>query len=179
MCFSYKTIFIGLLSIILGCSHTEKVAQSCQEVDWYEIGRQDGTKGLEVVSRTPVKVTCTDSDQSLAEAIYNNGFDAGVVQFCSPENGFELGKNKREIKNVCPTMLKSAFQERYNQGQRFAELTLQSQELNRKIKTLDVIINNHGLETATRDLLKSEKIEISLQLKNIQTELQTLNNFVN
>lgn len=172
-------LFSVLLFTILGCTHTEKLAQSCQEIDWYEIGRQNGTKGLELANLKPVRVICKDSDQSLAEALYYNGFDAGVVQYCTPENGFELGRNNREIKNVCPVMLNAAFQKRYYQGRRFAELTRQSQELNKKMQNLETTINNHSIETAKRDLLSTEKIELSLKLKNIQDELQSLNTSIN
>src|SRR5262245_5768070 len=68
------TTFVALITLFFtACSTAPK---PCQELDWYEIGRQDGSRGISDNNRRTIGVVCPSSDESMAEALYNNGFDA-------------------------------------------------------------------------------------------------------
>ncbi|OFZ19170.1 MAG: hypothetical protein A2Z20_02280 [Bdellovibrionales bacterium RBG_16_40_8] len=98
-----NVLFVWLTSLLfIACAHT--TSNRCQELDWYEIGRQDGANGLESLARRQVKTICQNSDQSLSEALYHNGFDAGVAQFCTTKKGFELGRTGAKLVEVCPVL---------------------------------------------------------------------------
>jgi hypothetical protein len=106
---------------IIGCGTTPN--ERCQEVDWYEIGRTDGTKGIFKNQRRDIKVQCKDSDVSLAEAFYNNGFDTGMTDSCLPKNGFELGKLSRKVDaDNCPPVLRDKFNVAYKIGLKYSEI---------------------------------------------------------
>lgn len=174
-------IFLCLVAVgfLTACSHTKEQSQVCQELDWYEIGRQDGTKGLNLAESKKVHTFCEGSDQSLAEALYYNGYDAGAAQYCTAENGYELGRTGQKMNAICPPMIKSEFEKSYAQGARYANLTKENLEIERKLKTIEVTLQNQTLEAARLELLKNEKITLAEKKKALESELQALRESVN
>ena len=164
---------LAFAGFINSCASTGN--EVCQEVDWYEIGRKDGLKGLNGNGRSPVKVQCSDSDLSLSEAFYNNGFDAGVAQSCSPAYGFELGKTNRPINaSVCPPLMREPFQAAYGRGQRYSELEAISRDNRMRLGRLDQRIQDKSIDTLRRGLLKAEQLELQEKSKEIDRELASL-----
>lgn len=175
MKFNSLILISVLTAFLFGCSSSTKKAQTCQELDWYEIGRQDGTKGLDLTQHKKVRVVCIDSDQSLAEALYYNGFDSGAAQYCSPENGFELGRRGQKINDICPPMLKEAFNKKYNQGMRAATLTKQSLEIDKQLKSIQLSMDDHSVDNAKKELLAAEKIQLTEKKQAVEFELRAIN----
>ncbi len=158
----------------IACGHTDKPAANCQELDWYEIGRRDGSKGLDFAGHKEVKTVCAQSDHSTQEALYNNGFDSGIAQFCSPENAFEIGRSGQKLNNICPPMLKAAFAKRYEEGRRVEELTKMNHEIDRKLRYIDLNLSDRTVELARQELLKNEKLVLVAKKKSLESELQAL-----
>jgi Protein of unknown function (DUF2799) len=173
---AYKVLlvtgFVALITLFFtACSSTPK---PCQELDWYEIGRQDGSRGLADNSRRTIGVACPASDESMAEALYNNGFDAGASQYCTRANGFELGRTNTIVADICPPLLKEFFAKGYAQGKRFNDLQKQKSELDRRIEALDDALEDKSIEIVKRGLASGEKIELEARARSIATEIESL-----
>ena len=168
-------VFSAVVLLFAACTHTQHTASGgCQELDWYELGRQDGTQGSQATRRS-VAAVCDESDQSLSEALYNNGFDAGVSQYCAPQNGFELGRSGQPIvAGVCPNLQQEEFVQRYEQGQRFTRLEKQSQDIERRIQSLESHLSNKSVELTRRGLLNGEKIQLQEKKKMLDAELNAI-----
>lgn len=166
------TAFVALITLFFtACSSTPK---PCQELDWYEIGRQDGARGMTDNHRRTIGVACPSSDESMAEALYNNGFDAGAAQYCTRENGFELGRMGTNVSDICPPLLKEYFTKGYAQGRRFSELQKIKSELDRRIEAIDEALDDKSVEIAKRGLASGEKIELEAKSNAISQELESL-----
>src|SRR6185312_3631545 len=87
---------LPLLALVLaglGCTsapkvETEKTA-SCETVDWYELGRRDGSQGTPTNKLSNRQKECAKAASPDWETIYTNGRNAGLVEFCDPKNGYE------------------------------------------------------------------------------------------
>jgi len=177
------SIFFSLLviggagTLLTSCASTSP--DNCQELDWYEIGRRDANKGAKS-QRNPVKVVCESSDNSLAEALYHNGFDAGAAQFCDAKNAFQLGrqglKDGASIANeICPVLMREEFAKQYHRGIRLSQLQETKQNLNRRLASIEASLEDTSLERVHRGLLKGEKLEIETKRKNLEAQISAQN----
>ena len=162
---------LGLM-IFAACAHAPP--ERCQELDWYELGRQDGTRGLTSSSRRHVEVLCKDSDQSLSEAFYNNGFDSGIAQFCTTEKGFELGRIGAKPIDVCPPLQQSEFSRAFERGRRYTQIETEQREIHKRIQNLEIRLKDKSIEIVKRGLLRGEKFELQEKSKFLETELQSM-----
>lgn len=166
-------LFFGLVALFFtACSHPS--SRSCQELDWYELGRQDGAKGHKNNNRREIATVCPDSDHSLSEALYHNGFDAGASQYCSPENGFELGRSGRTYADICPPLLQDEFLQSYQRGRRFTEVENQKNQIESRLQTLNSRLQDKTIEIVRRGLLNGEKLELEKKKKSLESEIQAL-----
>ncbi len=104
-----------LLTLLLaGCATMDK--SECREADWMIVGLEDGAKGrpLSYISRH--RKSCAEYGVSPDLARYKRGHGDGLKQFCTPENGYRIGRAGRSYDNVCPTMLSGQFLAGYQTG---------------------------------------------------------------
>ncbi len=104
-----------LLTLLLaGCATMDK--SECREADWTIVGLEDGAKGrpLSYISRH--RKSCAEYGVSPDLARYKRGHGDGLKQFCTPENGYRIGRAGRSYDNVCPTMLSGQFLAGYQTG---------------------------------------------------------------
>jgi hypothetical protein len=129
---------IGALGVALatgGCaSKTEKV--SCQQRDWYEIGRRDGAQGASLDRLKQYKQECGGDFSPNWETVYVNGRNAGLVDYCMPENAFELGRMGISYLYVCPSTVEPRFLAAYRRGQQARKLELKQKELDTQIDSI-------------------------------------------
>ena len=160
------------LLFLASCAHQPT---TCQELDWYEIGRQDGSNIQNGKGRRTIAPTCEDSDTSLSEALYNNGFDSSIAQYCTPQNGYELGLTKQISKeDLCPPLLRDEFAISYKQGLRANQIKSEQQHISNKLETLDIALGDKSIEIVKRGLLSGEKIELLEKTKALDTELENI-----
>ncbi len=109
-----------LLALILtsGCATRRLMtAIPCQGLDWFEIGRRDGAIGKTVNALNEHIQECTNGEAPNAD-LYLNGRNAGLVDFCTNQTGFEIGRAGTPYMLVCPDHLEKSFLPGYEQGQR-------------------------------------------------------------
>ncbi len=178
---------LSLISVgfLPGCAHAPHTKEACQELDWYEMGRRDGSRGLADNSQRAVKVLCEDTDQSLSEALYQNGFDSGIAQFCTYPVAFEQGRrNQQSSSTTCPLFLRDEFVRGYNNGQKFTALQKNQKEIVRKIETIDQMLKDQSADKSIdkstdqmrRAALSGEKIHLEQERQALEAELSQAEN---
>ncbi len=166
---------LALVSLVIlffsACSHGPTVATTCQELDWYELGRQDGAKGPKARrNERTVTAHCADSDTSLNEALYHNGFDAGVAHYCTPQNGFELGRSGQPAADICPPLTRAEFLAQHKRGVRFSQIETTQIEIESRLNHLDAQLSDNSLDIARRGLISGEKLELLEKKKQLTKE---------
>ncbi len=152
-----------LMLLLAGCSSTPvAVVSKCQSADWYEIGRQDGAQGEPAEKIEARRQECRNHYTEKAEAIYLNGRERGLVEFCTPENGLALGRRGELYYYVCPYNLEVGFTTAFKRGKRILALERANQDLDRKIADLTAQQTNRSPASAEPsselEMLKKQRL---------------------
>ncbi|WED22408.1 DUF2799 domain-containing protein [Vibrio sp. JC009] len=91
-----KTIFVGLLAVLLlsGCAAGPE--DLANQGDWHEIGYRDGIKGQPPRGYSKL--------QELGEANlsqYDDGYLEGVKVYCNPDFAYQIGLSGQHYEGVC------------------------------------------------------------------------------
>lgn len=113
-----KVALLIALTLTTGCATQRLItAIPCQGLDWFEIGRRDGANGKTVNALNGHIDECKNGESPNAD-LYLNGRNAGLVDFCTSQSGFEFGRAGTPYMAVCPEHLEKRFLPGYEQGQR-------------------------------------------------------------
>ncbi len=127
--------YFFLISFLLpACSHLNT---TCKAINWYELGRQDSAKGLKKSSIFEKRrKVCPISPNSIYAKAYDNGFSAGLRDYCSFKTGYiySLSQMKRELVSACPENLKIEFIKGYEIGSYMKEIQSLQNEIQDKIQ---------------------------------------------
>jgi len=125
-------IFSVFLSV--SCTSAKKAEiVACGQRDWYETGRHDGSQGATLDRLSTYKSECGSDFESLWETMYSNARNAGLFEYCAPENSFELGRMGIAYHYVCPSTSEPEFLAGYRRGQQARDLEIQNQQLDAEI----------------------------------------------
>ena len=91
-----------------------------------------------------------------------NGRNAGLVDFCSPASGFDMGRNGEIYYYVCPVDVESQFLARYRIGRRVYQLEKANQEIAIELESI-----LKRLETA--QISSQQKGRLGQQVKNLRS----------
>jgi len=148
---SSLTLSQPLLALVLacgltGCVSAQKVPEpekaTCEQADWYELGRRDGSQGTPTDRLTAHQKECAKNSNPEWETIYTNGRNAGLVEYCDPKNAYELGRMGVAYYYVCPSTVEAPFLASYKMGQQAREIEIQNQKLDDQIDQLGQKLNS-------------------------------------
>lgn len=141
----FSLLILFSFCFMSACSHLDS---TCLEINWYELGRQDSTRGLKrKVSFEQRREICPiDSDSIYAKA-YQNGFDAGLREYCNFKTGYiySLSQMEQEV-SACPKALKKEFIKGYEIGTYMKQIQTLQKEIQEKIQSVNKKLEaNDGL----------------------------------
>lgn len=88
----------------------------CLTVDWRTIGYEDGAAGYSGDRIGQHRKACAKHGVTPDLATYQAGRDAGLREYCVPQNGFRLGAQGSSYGGMCPSDLDDAFSSAYESG---------------------------------------------------------------
>ena len=151
-------IVVGLFMVITGllvfssCATMKK--EECLTANWYDIGFEDGAKGYKASYIARHRKACSKYEVAPDLDMYLQGRDAGLIEYCTPYNGFHLGHKGLKLNDVCKGDLKERFLEAYNNG-------------------LDIYLFKRDIRKEEDQLayLKNQKEDIETQIEAKEKEL--------
>ncbi len=157
-------VLIGAV-LLTGCTSSNVEQASCDQADWYELGRRDGSQGSSSDRLDQHRHACSKQFRPDWETMYTNGRNAGLVEYCEPKNGYELGRMGIAYLYVCPSTVEPKFVEAYRKGQRAHDLELESKRLDVQIDQLNqrLLVSNNKYDQ------KELSTELS-QLKKVRAQ---------
>jgi hypothetical protein len=163
-----------MIILISGCQTVRKLGQiDCTRLDWYELGRTDGSTGLPP-SRDKHEVQCLQAlDDGLAQQ-YENGFQAGLTEYCSVTRGFEDGKSGRSNPAVCPWPLQERYISGYRIGSKIHDLQKENLEVDRKMSEL--LKSGSYVAEVTRQLdeLREKKSANAAEILRLENQMTSV-----
>ena len=138
---SYFLIFFCLLLVLpIACGHLD---DNCMEINWYELGRQDSLESSsKEQSLSYRREICPLSPDSIYTKAYENGFEAGLREYCNFKTGYiySLSEMEQDV-SACPDHLKLEFATGYEIGSYMKQIQSLQQEIQDKIQELDIKLN--------------------------------------
>lgn len=107
----------GLLGAaqISGCS-TGMGKDQCVAADWRTIGYEDGLHGFPADRIGVHGVACSKHQITPNLALYSEGRERGLIEYCQPKNGFRAGLHGSAYANVCSGATEPLFVDSYRYG---------------------------------------------------------------
>lgn len=118
---------LALLALgLAGCTTIppEERAATCAKTDWERFGENDGRLGIATSERADQFEDCQDLGQPVNLAAYQTGRATGLAEYCTVENGYQVGLEGRRYRGVCPPDLEPDFEQGYAQGRKDRPITI-------------------------------------------------------
>lgn len=88
----------------------------CMTSDWSAIGYEDGAYGYTMDRMSKHRKACAKHGVTPDLGAYQSGRDQGLVEYCQPGRGFNVGANGGSYNGVCHVNLEGDFLDAYNTG---------------------------------------------------------------
>lgn len=132
-----------------GCATLSK--RECLEGDWERVGRQDGNQGQPRRLQKHMEA-CAEYGVVPDQARYESGYKDGVALYCTPSNGFQIGKSGGVYQSVCPSSLEGQFLARYRAGREIYQVEQQLRSISSRMITLEGQLDKETSESGRRRL---------------------------
>lgn len=114
--------FIALAFVaVAGCATMSE--EDCATADWRYIGETDGYAGEPEEKFIERADRCAKFGFDADGRAYHEGRDRGLETYCTPDNGYETGRNGGAYRGVCPIESEGDFLAEYNIGRRLYDLS--------------------------------------------------------
>ena len=146
----WSGIMLSLLVIgLAGCATMS--GDECATSDWTAVGYEDGSRGYTSERFGKHRKACAKHGITADFEAYQQGRSQGLVEFCQPGRGFNLGVNGGQYNGVCSVELEADFLDAYRVGQQL--YTLRS-----KVSSANTQIHNkkHELEDIEDQITHNE-----------------------
>lgn len=180
-------ILLSLLVIgLAGCATMS--GDECATSDWTAVGYEDGSRGYTSERFGKHRKACAKHGITADFEAYQQGRGQGLVEFCQPGRGFNLGVNGGQYNGVCSVELEADFLDAYRVGQQLYTLRSKVSSANTKIYNKkheledieDQITHNEALligdQTTTEDrvLLLADLKRLSERTGELEAEIEAL-----
>jgi hypothetical protein len=165
-----------LLAIIVaglsGCATMS--GDECMTSDWSAIGYEDGARGYTTDRLANRRKACAKHGVTPDFAAYQSGRDQGLVEYCQPSRGFNVGSNGGRYNGVCSVNLEADFLDAYNTGHHLYSLRSRVNRANSSIKSkeheLDEIEDSllqNGIDIIASETTQEERILLLADMKDM------------
>jgi len=151
----FPLICILLLCTLSGCATLSK--NECLTGDWLTIGYEDGAEGKPRERIGAHQEACAEYGIAPDFTTYQQGYDNGLLLFCTPRNGFIKGKAGYQYTGICPERLENGFLDGYDGGREIYQHSVKSNRLENDLRGLDnrIATLNHEIKEHEHLLLEN------------------------
>jgi len=142
------SLFLVLGATALGgCASMN--ADECANSDWTAVGYEDGSRGYSSDRFGNHRKACAKHGITADFQAYQQGRNDGLVEFCQPGRGYNLGASGGHYNGVCAADLEGDFLDAYRVGQRLYTLRSNVNAANSAIYSKEDELDD--IELAKRD----------------------------
>lgn len=183
----WNVLGTALASLVLsGCAGMS--SEECVATDWTAVGYEDGARGLTAERFSRHRTACAKHGVTADFTDYQAGREQGLVEYCQPGRGYDVGVSGGRYYGVCSADLEPDFLAAYNDGHMLytlrSNVSRTSSRIGGKKRELDKVQDEIrdkeaaliGKETTTeqRILLLADLKDLSERTGQIETEIQVL-----
>lgn len=112
-------LLVPLLFVLATCAPISE--EACRGGDWQGIGFADGTKGKLLSVFDSYQETCAEYGTVPVKQAYLAGRAMGLLQYCTPQNAYSVGRSGDALSPVCAAPQVTAMRPAYAHGQSYYE----------------------------------------------------------
>lgn len=183
----FKGLSFALLALVMsGCASMS--SEECAMSDWSAVGFEDGARGYTTERFSSHRKACAKHGVTADFRAYQEGRDEGLVQFCQPSRGYNLGVNGGAYNGVCDVAMEEEFLDAYRVGHQLyslranvnaasSRIAAKERELDRiekEIRSKEAAIIADDTTTEDRVLFLADLQRLSERTGELETEIQQL-----
>jgi hypothetical protein len=153
-----------VLGILSGCATMS--GDDCLTSDWHAIGYEDGSRGYTSDRLGNRRKACAKHGVTPDFQAYQAGRNEGLVEFCQPSRGFNLGSGGGAYHGVCTAHNEARFLDAYNSGYHLYNLRSNVNSTTYRINA------NKTAQQETQELIRAK--EAALIARDTPTEERVL-----
>ena len=171
---------------ISGCASMS--GDECVATDWTAVGYEDGARGYTTERFSKHRKACAKHGITADFGAYQSGREGGLVEYCQPGRGFDVGVNGGRYYGVCSVNLEPDFLDAYNAGHHLytlrsnvnhasSSINASENELKRvedEISEKTAALISGETTTEERILLLSDLKDLSERTGQLETEIRDL-----
>jgi hypothetical protein len=119
------------LLLAAGCASMDK--DECRTADWRAVGLEDGVKGYALDRLGEHRKACAKHGVTPDTDRYIAGRTEGLATYCTPDNGYRVGRTGEAYRGVCPELSIAGFVAAYNRGRELYSLHSRLSSVEREI----------------------------------------------
>jgi len=175
-----KVIGATLVTLVMsGCASMS--SDECMTADWNAVGYEDGARGYTTERFSKHRKACASHGVTPSFADYQAGREKGLVEYCQPGRGFDVGASGGRYYGVCSVNLEPDFLDAYNVGHHLyvlrANVDSASSQISSKeyqMKEIDEDIREKEAALIARETTVEQRILLLADLKDLSEQTGTL-----
>jgi len=179
------TVVLATL-VMSGCASMS--SEECALSDWSAVGYEDGSRGYTTERFSSRRKACAKHGVTADFRAYQEGRDEGLVEFCQPSRGYNLGVNGGTYNGVCDVALEEEFLDAYRVGNQLyglranvnsanSRIASRERELDRiekEIRAKEALLIGEETTIEDRVLLLADLKSLSERTGELETEIEGL-----
>ena len=169
-----------------GCASMS--SDECMATDWSAVGFEDGARGYTTERFSKHRTACAKHGVTADFSAYQNGREQGLVEYCQPGRGYDVGVNGGRYYGVCSADREADFLDAYNAGYHLytlrsnvnrasSSINAKERELENVGKTMrskEAALIDSETTTEERILLLADLKELSERTGELEVEIRDL-----
>lgn len=162
----FRLLCMGILLALGGCASLSK--EECQRGDWHGYGYYDGAHGYPAGRIEEHREACAEHGVVPDPRAYAAGREAGLLEYCTPYNGFQQGKSGATYHHVCRPDREPGFLRNYQLGR-------QIHDINDKVRRIESRIRDKEKELGKEKVSDEQRRSLRDRIRSLEHEKSTLN----
>lgn len=154
----FTTILMLALGMIVVSGCASMSGDECATSDWTAVGYEDGSRGYSSDRFGNHRKACAKHGVTPDFQAYQQGRTDGLVEFCQPSRGYNLGASGSRYNGVCSAGLEADFLDAYRAGKQLYTLRSNVNAANSQINS-----NEHELEDIERSIVSKTALLIAAE----------------
>ena len=122
-----------MLALLGGCAGNRVTEEICSTRDWQTLGYRDAVNGLRSSALLSHQESCARHGVVADRSAYMTGWQEGLAEYCQADNGFTVGLEGYDYRNICPDSVESEFLVQYRRGLSLYEARVAVEDLEMRI----------------------------------------------
>ena len=165
--------------VMSGCA--SKSSEECMVTDWSAVGYEDGARGYTADRFSNHRKACAKHGIATDFSAWQQGRERGLVEYCQPGRGFNVGVSGGRYYGVCSVELEADFLDAYNAGHHLYTLRSNVNRANsainnkeRELETVEGKIRSKEASLIDRETTTEQRILLLADLKDLSERTGTL-----